>query len=69
MLLDKKNLIDRLIMLRQRTYATTDEHVAFLQVCQKGRCINKIADFCCLNDQVFTCLFAEQLPDKLHRKE
>ena len=69
MLLDKKNLVDRLIMLCQRTYATADEHVAFLQVRQKGRCINKIADFCCLNDQIFTRLFAEQLPDKLHRKE
>ncbi len=69
MLLDKKNLFDRFVMLRQRTYAATDEHITFLQVCQQGRRINKITDFGCLNDQVFTCIFAEQLPDKLHRKE
>ncbi len=69
MLLDKKNLFDRFVMLRQRTHAATDEHIAFLQVCQKRRSINKITDFGCLNDQVLTCVFAKQLPDKLYRKE
>ena len=69
MLFDEKNLVDRLIMLRQCTYAATNKYVAFLQLCQKRRCINKITDFGCLNDQVFPCLFAQQLPDKLHRKE
>ncbi|KAE9797481.1 hypothetical protein GP662_27320 [Escherichia coli] len=69
MLLDKINLLDSVIMLRQRTHAATDKHIAFLQVRQEGRSINKVTDFGCLNDKVFTCVLAKQLPDELHRKE
>lgn len=44
MLFDEKNLVDRLIMLRQCTYAATNKYVAFLQVCQKRRCIGDAAN-------------------------
>ena len=69
MLLNKIDLLDSLIMLRQRTNAATDQHIAFLQPGQKRRRINKVTDFGCLNDKVLARVFSKQLPDEFHRKE
>jgi hypothetical protein len=56
-------------MLRQRANAATDQHIAFLQICQKRRRINKVTDFGCLNDKVLARVLSKQLPDEFHRKE
>lgn len=69
MLLNKIDLLNSLIMLRQRANAATDQHIAFLQICQKRRRINKVTDFGCLNDKVFARVLSKQLPDEFHRKE